>query len=303
MAKRWNKNKLKGAAKELKKAGSTGADGVKDTDVVHVNRAEKAMLKRYGGSGKTNPKTGLKEYVVNGQDRNENAMNGGNDGSWGAREALGDNNGPSGGKASGSNDKASGQTTVPTASKAPLAKGQALAPGGALAGASSADSLGDQGAAATPGDIPGAHAAYKPGDVPAVKGADAIGIGARVLGGIGGALSSGLSQAFTGEDQTEKAIGKEHFGTQVGWSGTGDEQGGRPGKTDQKLSGDTKAPAADGTPATSTSTTSSSTGASAAGASDGGTVTVNPDGTVRTTDTSVAGLRAQRRYGAKTAGA
>lgn len=280
MAKRWNK---KAAAAALKKEGRKG-----DSDLVHVNRAEKAMLKRYGGSGSTNPKTGLKEFFGNegGGDKDSNSHN-----VSGAP-----------GKSSGSSDTGS-QQTVPTASKAPLAKGQALSPGGSLGGASATDSLGDQGAAATPGDIPGAHAAYKPGDVPAVKGADAIGIGATVLGGASlGALRALSTAAGEGDPLAD------HMGKQVGWSGTGDEQGGRPGKTDQKLSGDTKAPAADGTPATSTSTTStsttsSSTGASAAGASDGGTVTVNPDGTVRTTDTSVAGLRAQRRYGAKTAGA
>jgi hypothetical protein len=43
----------------LKDAGRHG-----DTDLVHVNEEEKAMLKAAGGSGTTNPRTGLKEYYT-----------------------------------------------------------------------------------------------------------------------------------------------------------------------------------------------------------------------------------------------
>ena len=37
-----------------------------DTDLVHVNPQEKAMLKAMGGSGTINPNTGLEEYFLGG---------------------------------------------------------------------------------------------------------------------------------------------------------------------------------------------------------------------------------------------
>jgi hypothetical protein len=55
------------------------------------------------------------------------------------------------------------------------------------------------------------------GATPYVEGADWIGKGARMLGGIGGAVASGLTQAVTGEDPTQSMLG-EHLGKQVGWS-------------------------------------------------------------------------------------
>ena len=35
-----------------------------DTELVHVNKEEKAMLKRMGGAGTINPNTGLREYPL-----------------------------------------------------------------------------------------------------------------------------------------------------------------------------------------------------------------------------------------------
>jgi hypothetical protein len=55
------------------------------------------------------------------------------------------------------------------------------------------------------------------GATPYVEGADPIGIGARFLGGIGGAAMSALGQALSGEDPTQSMLG-EHLGKQTGWS-------------------------------------------------------------------------------------
>jgi len=55
------------------------------------------------------------------------------------------------------------------------------------------------------------------GATPYVEGADPIGIGARVVFGIGGAVKSALTQALTGEDPTQSMLG-EHLGKQTGWS-------------------------------------------------------------------------------------
>jgi hypothetical protein len=55
------------------------------------------------------------------------------------------------------------------------------------------------------------------GATPFVEGADPIGIGARFLGGIGGAAMSALGQALSGEDPTQSMLG-EHLGKQTGWS-------------------------------------------------------------------------------------
>ena len=55
------------------------------------------------------------------------------------------------------------------------------------------------------------------GATPYVEGADWLGKGARILGGIGSAAVSALGQALTGEDPTESMLG-EHLGKQVGWS-------------------------------------------------------------------------------------
>jgi len=46
--------------KELKKVKNLGRKG--DTELAHVNPQEKLMLKAMGGSGRTNPLTGLREY-------------------------------------------------------------------------------------------------------------------------------------------------------------------------------------------------------------------------------------------------
>jgi hypothetical protein len=48
---------LKGAAEEVKAAGRNG-----DTMLAHINPFEATMLKRMGGSGTTNPETGLPEF-------------------------------------------------------------------------------------------------------------------------------------------------------------------------------------------------------------------------------------------------
>jgi hypothetical protein len=48
---------LKGAADDVKSAGRNG-----DTMLAHINPFEAAMLKRMGGSGTTNPETGLPEF-------------------------------------------------------------------------------------------------------------------------------------------------------------------------------------------------------------------------------------------------
>jgi hypothetical protein len=51
--------------KALKKAEKLGRNG--DTILAHINKAEAAYLKRLGGSGKINPKTGLREFSVDGE--------------------------------------------------------------------------------------------------------------------------------------------------------------------------------------------------------------------------------------------
>lgn len=54
----YNKGgKVKAQAKNLAKMGRNG-----DTMLAHINPAEAALLKAYGGSGTINPKTGLREY-------------------------------------------------------------------------------------------------------------------------------------------------------------------------------------------------------------------------------------------------
>jgi hypothetical protein len=55
------------------------------------------------------------------------------------------------------------------------------------------------------------------GATPFVEGADMLGIGARIFGGIPGAVMSGLTQALGGEDTTESLLG-DHLGKQTGWS-------------------------------------------------------------------------------------
>ena len=51
-----------GLMKALASQGSVGDDGVQDTELVHVNEKEKALLKSLGGSGTINPRTGLRQY-------------------------------------------------------------------------------------------------------------------------------------------------------------------------------------------------------------------------------------------------
>ena len=53
-------------AQTLKDMGQGG-----DSDVVHVNDSEKAVLKRMGGSGTINPRTGLKQYLMAGDAEGE----------------------------------------------------------------------------------------------------------------------------------------------------------------------------------------------------------------------------------------
>ncbi len=55
------------------------------------------------------------------------------------------------------------------------------------------------------------------GATPYVEGADPLGIAARFLGGIGGAVTSALGLGLTGEDPTETMLGKS-LGQQTGWS-------------------------------------------------------------------------------------
>ena len=52
-----NKGMLQGIAQELKDKGRFG-----DTELVHINTEEKALLKALGGAGTVNPETGLEEY-------------------------------------------------------------------------------------------------------------------------------------------------------------------------------------------------------------------------------------------------
>jgi hypothetical protein len=52
-----NKGMLQGIAQELKDKGRFG-----DTELVHINAEEKALLKALGGAGTVNPETGLEEY-------------------------------------------------------------------------------------------------------------------------------------------------------------------------------------------------------------------------------------------------
>ena len=48
------------ATKHLSNTAKKGRFG--DTELVHVNKQERDLLKSLGGSGTTNPETGLKEY-------------------------------------------------------------------------------------------------------------------------------------------------------------------------------------------------------------------------------------------------
>lgn len=286
---------LRGAAKAVAAAGRTGADGKKDTEIVHVNKDELPVvdraLRRYGGAGSRNPKTGAKEYVAAANTPGKGTSAGGLSGNTAS--------GSSGGTRGGSGSK---EQSIPPTQASPTGSKENLGAAGATFGAGNTEPLGSAGNAGPV--VPGGRAPgeYKPGDVPAVKGADALGIGARIAGGIGGAVGSALGQGLTGQDPTEKMIGKEHFGTQVGFSGTGDETGARAGKTTGNQSLGTAEKTAGAKAAGSNATTSaSSSGTTTTGSSDDGeTITVNPDGTIRTQDTSVAGLRAKRRYGSKT---
>ena len=55
--KKFNKKHIKDVLTQVKAKGREG-----DTELAHVNPIEAMMLKRMGGSGTINPKTGLREY-------------------------------------------------------------------------------------------------------------------------------------------------------------------------------------------------------------------------------------------------
>ena len=85
------------AAREMGRGG--------DSDIVHVNAAEKKMLKEAGGSGTVNPDTGLREYFTGG--------GGGRDS--GANSPSGDKGrGVSGGDKGGSKSGGSGERGTPS---------------------------------------------------------------------------------------------------------------------------------------------------------------------------------------------
>lgn len=84
----------------LESARHKGRSG--DTDIVHVNEAEKKLLKEAGGAGTINPKTGLREYKYGG-----NVSEGGK--TQGAKDAGGQGPNASGGSKSGERGTASQQ--------------------------------------------------------------------------------------------------------------------------------------------------------------------------------------------------
>jgi hypothetical protein len=59
--KKYNKKDINCLLKQIKKKGQNG-----DTELAHVNPLEAIMLKKMGGSGSINPKTGLREYFFKG---------------------------------------------------------------------------------------------------------------------------------------------------------------------------------------------------------------------------------------------
>jgi hypothetical protein len=101
------------------------------------------------------------------------------------------------------------------------------------------------------------------GATPYVEGADIFGVGARFLGGIGGAVTSALGQALTGEDPTESMLG-EHLGLQTGWSADPSMTPGR----DRAQRGTTKRESFDQTSLGSTSSAASGDAAARPAAGD-----------------------------------
>ena len=88
---------LKEKAQQVKKAGAKGGD----TDLVFVNELEKKLLKAHGGSGKKDPKTGLRSYK---QDKDsENS---------GSRSIDNDGGGDPGDQTGGRDDKEAAQETM-----------------------------------------------------------------------------------------------------------------------------------------------------------------------------------------------
>ena len=67
---------LKEKAQQVKKAGAKGGD----TDLVFVNELEKKLLKAHGGSGKKDPKTGLRSYKQDKDSENSGSRSIDNDG-------------------------------------------------------------------------------------------------------------------------------------------------------------------------------------------------------------------------------
>lgn len=87
----------------MKAAGRGG-----DTDIVHVNPKEIGLLKKMGGAGTRNPKTGLLEFTLN--DRQDSAtraggMGGGHGGSGGGGRSGGGGGGGSGGMSGADMDR------------------------------------------------------------------------------------------------------------------------------------------------------------------------------------------------------
>jgi len=63
-----------GLMQGLAAQGSIGDNGVKDTELAHVNPQEAALLKALGGSGTINPRTGLREYWHEGVEHSEGSF-------------------------------------------------------------------------------------------------------------------------------------------------------------------------------------------------------------------------------------
>jgi hypothetical protein len=101
-----------------------------------------------------------------------------------------------------------------------ISKSEAAGPSGKVPGKQTESGSGSKPAPEPKNLPPGVTPMTEPkpmGATPYVEGADALGIAARFLGGIGGAVASALGLALTGEDPTETMLG-ESLGQQVGWS-------------------------------------------------------------------------------------
>jgi hypothetical protein len=321
MAKKWRKSNLKAKAAEVAAAGSVGADGAKDTEIIHVNKAEMPIvdraLKRYGGSGKINPRTGKKEYAgeVGGKLGGIGASAGGVGRSQGAI-------GGSRGKSTEGGTKAVPKSTGPTPEDDTL--GASPESAAAALGSGGSQPLGD---APAPDNMPTGVTPMdkKPrGATPYIDKPSAgqllgTAIGAAAPGGLGlvnaagdletdkdGKIKANLDKPTKG-GFLGQAIDAAFGGTpgpQTGWSaertkGVPGDVGGSGGASGTPKSEMAKSSGGKASGSASTASASADEVIPPVVGADGKTITVNPDGTLRNEDTSAAGLRAKKRYGAK----